>query len=142
VFNIWVKLDAHRVVKDFAWYWGDFFFVIEQSLTFDGVFEMVPHPMYSLGYAGYYGISLISRSYLVFFVSLAAHAAQFAFLVVVENPHIDKTYGVDASSEHSESQGSGTMSPQEIYRHYFRQDLIVFRNFNVLRASGTTLVYD
>jgi hypothetical protein len=42
-------------------------------------------PFYE-GYAGYYGLSLISGSYAVLFASLAAHAAQFAFLVFFENP--------------------------------------------------------
>lgn len=87
------KMNAHDTVGDFAWFWGDFWFRMEGELTFDGVFELVPHPMYTAGYLGYYGVSLITRSYTLLCVSLIAHAAQILFLIYVEEPHIQKIYG-------------------------------------------------
>lgn len=91
-FNVWAKWDAHRVLGDFAWYWGDFFFLVDKSLVFDGIFQMFPHPMYTVGYAFYYGMSLITRSYTVLFLSMFAHVCQLSFLAFAEDPHIQKTY--------------------------------------------------
>ncbi|KAJ1826991.1 phosphatidylethanolamine N-methyltransferase, partial [Coemansia sp. RSA 2599] len=172
-FNLWVKVDAHRVVKDYAWYWGDFFFLVEQSLTFDGVFEMAPHPMYSIGYAGYYGGSLITGSYTIFYASLAAHMLQFLFLSFVENPHIEKTYErpplavqviqksrnrrlSSAASDHEEitsgsigdnmahanvaATGESRSSIRERPAGLWHPDLIVFKNFDLFRASDILIV--
>ena len=153
-FNLWVKLDAHRVVKDYAWYWGDFFYLIDQELTFDGVFEMAPHPMYSIGYAGYYGISLMAASYRVLLVSIIAHAAQFAFLIWVENPHIEKTYNAppprkrpsrtlsegEISHELADStpdpngQASPPAKPSTVH------NLLGFNNVDLYRVTDTSVI--
>ncbi|KAJ1958034.1 phosphatidylethanolamine N-methyltransferase [Linderina pennispora] len=159
-FNLWVKVDAHRVVKDYAWYWGDFFFLVEQSLTFDGVFEMAPHPMYSIGYAGYYGGSLITGSYTIFYASLAAHMLQFLFLSFVENPHIEKTYEraplaiqvlqksrsrkVSLDSEGSPVTTALTVDAQRSIRErpasLWHPELIFFKNLDLFRASDILTV--
>lgn len=57
--------------------------LLVSQLTLELAYAYAP---FCEGYAGYYGLSLISGSYAVLFASLAAHAAQFAFLVFFENP--------------------------------------------------------
>ena len=149
-FNLWVKLDAHRVVKDFAWYWGDFFYLVDADLTFDGVFEMAPHPMYSIGYAGYYGISMMAASYPVLFISIGAHLAQFAFLVTVENPHIEKTYNpppprkrtaasrgcADSFDYYDSATSQADRPPASVSTHR----LVGLANFDLLRSVDYSVV--
>eukprot|EP01095_Lingulamoeba_sp_RSL-Kostka_P010227 TRINITY_DN3647_c0_g1_i1.p1 TRINITY_DN3647_c0_g1~~TRINITY_DN3647_c0_g1_i1.p1 ORF type:complete len:778 (+),score=246.15 TRINITY_DN3647_c0_g1_i1:152-2335(+) len=133
VLTLWAKMDAYRVVKDFAWYWGDFFFLIEQNLTFDRVFAMFPHPMYTVGYSAFYGTAIICRSYTVLYVSIIAHALQFIFLIFVENPHIEKTYGGEIARDY-EAEKVLTESG------YLRRDLILFKNFSIFRSSDLFMV--
>ena len=151
-FNLWVKLDAHRVVKDYAWYWGDFFYLIDQQLTFDGVFEMAPQTMYSIGYAGFYGISLMAASYRVLAISIVAHEAQFAFLYWVENPHIDKTYNAppprsqrtetlesDSGSGYSLEPGSDNVAPP-LDSASSVHSLVGLHNIDFHRVTDTSVI--
>eukprot|EP01127_Copromyxa_protea_P013946 TRINITY_DN380_c0_g2_i1.p1 TRINITY_DN380_c0_g2~~TRINITY_DN380_c0_g2_i1.p1 ORF type:complete len:598 (-),score=159.49 TRINITY_DN380_c0_g2_i1:57-1850(-) len=136
VFALWAKLDAYRVVQDFAWYWGDFFFLVDQNLTFDRVFSLFPHPMYTVGYLFYYGAFFLTGSFTVLYVSLIAHFAQLLFLHWVETPHIEKTYP-DMVTDIDEKQKKILYDDKT---GYFRKDMIFFKNFTFYRSSDLTMV--
>lgn len=128
--GIWTKSKAHHAVTDYAWFWGDFFFLKPSPAAFgqrvadgdpdgmsaqeksnffsSGIFGIFPHPMYTVGYAPMYAASLICRSYLLLLVSLLAHSAQITFLVFIEQPHIDALYG------NSDSNSSSDTNPNQL----------------------------
>eukprot|EP01121_Diplochlamys_sp_Union-15-3_P008041 TRINITY_DN2101_c0_g2_i3.p1 TRINITY_DN2101_c0_g2~~TRINITY_DN2101_c0_g2_i3.p1 ORF type:complete len:397 (-),score=53.40 TRINITY_DN2101_c0_g2_i3:91-1221(-) len=87
--------------------------------------------MYTIGYAFFYGASLIAQSYTVLYVSLFGHFCQLLFLGIVENPHIEKTYG-DMVNDKDDINPAQT--------GYFRKDLIVFKNINLLRSSDLFMI--
>lgn len=141
IFALWSKSDAHRVIGDFAWYWGDFFFLLDKNLVFDGIFQMFPHPMYTVGYAFMYGVPIMAKSYTLFYVSVFGHLCQLGFLAFVENPHIDRTYNAMSEPTEEERQRNEVLyGAGENDKGYLVQDeLVVLKNFNIFRASDLLL---
>jgi phosphatidylethanolamine N-methyltransferase len=137
-FNYWAKVDAHRCIGDYSWYWGDFFFLRKADLTFDGIFELFPHPMYTVGYAGHYGFALICRSYEMLFATLAAHLLQLAFLVLIEEPHIQRIYGVDKPNLNESAQK--TLYDPESGLFPGRKHAVFLLHLDLLRSGDMSLV--
>lgn len=83
---------------------------------------MIPHPMYSVGYAWMYGAALLSNSFVVFGLALFSHMMQMLFLMFVETPHIEKIYGAPPNLADKS-----------------RSNIMLFRHFDIFRASDLSL---
>eukprot|EP00796_Vickermania_ingenoplastis_P001708 gene1709-1060_t len=143
-FSLWSKTDAHRVISEFAWYWGDFFFLVKKDLVFDGIFQMFPHPMYTAGYGFIYGLPLIGNSFTLLWVGIAAHLCQILFLLFVEGPHINKTYcppPAEPSMEEKQRHALLYDTPAGEPHPYFEQrEAVLFLNLSVERKQDLLLL--
>lgn len=137
VFNYWAKVDSHRCIGEYCWYWGDFFYRKDLNLTFDGIFELFPHPMYTVGYSLYYGFTLLMNSYDMFYVSLGAHFMQLLFLVAVEEPHIERTYGTNKKMDKNRFRALYDPKSGLFPR---RKDNILFARLNIFRSGDFALL--
>jgi phosphatidylethanolamine N-methyltransferase len=139
VFAVWSKADAHRVIGDYAWYWGDFFFLLDKDLVFDGIFQMFPHPMYSVGYLFMYGFALMAQSHAVFYMGVFGHLAQMVFLVLFENPHIDKTYNAMREPTEQERRRDEILYDDRV-GVFERNELVTYRHFNPSRSGDVLML--
>eukprot|EP00941_MAST-03F_sp_MAST-3F-sp1_P006443 g6443.t1 len=133
VTSLWSKSEAHTVIGAYAWYWGDFFFLAERDLIFDGIFELFPHPMYTIGYGWTYGAALLSRSYVVFSLAVVCHIFQMIFLHCFEEPHIEKIYG---KQSHQEEETKNTNKKAVVSG----ANVFGIKNFDIYRSSDINLV--
>jgi phosphatidylethanolamine N-methyltransferase len=123
--SLYAKVLSHKVIGYYAWFWGDFFFRIDKKLTFDGIFNMFPHPMYTVGYAWMYGMSMLAGSFQVLGLTMFSHCLQIGFLAYCEEPHIVRTYGVEF--------------PKTKRSH--QENILIVKNFDPFRASDWSIIF-
>jgi len=153
--SIYSKLAAHRATGDYTWYWGDFFFLRTgaAALSYDGVFELFPHPMYTVGYGWTYGCAILARSFTVLACCMTFHLMQLLFLSLVEIPHVDKTYGRSSRVIKYKNGDNAVVTarvppgvPEDIHGEPTiaalvsgSSNLLVIKNFDLFRASDVNL---
>jgi len=80
--------------------------------------------MYTVGYAWMYGTSMLSGSYQVLALAMFSHLFQMVFLTYVEDPHIQRTYGLEF----------------EMTKQTHNDNIFILRNFDPFRASDLMMV--
>jgi phosphatidylethanolamine N-methyltransferase len=67
--NIWSSVSVFEVLGEFGWFYGDFFISTDayrNHLCYTGIYRFLNNPDCVTGYAGYYGLALMARSWTLF----------------------------------------------------------------------------
>jgi phosphatidylethanolamine N-methyltransferase len=92
--NIWQSTSAYEVLGDFGWFYGDFFIDdVPKNLQYTGIYRYLNNPELVLGMAAYFGLALISHSWVMFGLAVLCQFSTYCFIKFVESPHMYKKYG-------------------------------------------------
>jgi Phospholipid methyltransferase len=82
--HLWTSVSIHEVLGDFGWFFGDFFVQGECRLTYTGIYRYLNNPERLMGSAAFWGMSLISYSFIGFSLALLAQVCNLLFIQFVE----------------------------------------------------------
>lgn len=92
--SIVVRMDVIATIGSFGWYYGDAFVPLSSSSRpkYEGMYRFLDNPECLLGFFGEYGVALLARSWLLFWVAVISQSIAYGFVHLVEMPHMKAVY--------------------------------------------------